>query len=312
MDRKQIMREMIDAVSKKYNVESDGFSWALLMSTTKVDKKRDGGILINQQALKKGVGAKEPDGTAIFVKVDKSMTPEKIKEISKSNFGKNWILFFDKDFYESEDNVVDFLTFDTNVNGGCLDENGFLIDRLFIDHTPVQISFNAIKQMINQPTLQATWKNLVVLNAGSITCSTKNWNLDIIGNMTFIEQIDRQLFDDMQKILYPDENDPSKSYDTIGKEYGNWKITNDTAYVIAKCLARAHVALIPYVTKKPIPRQRPLPRQVTQRKGPIVQLLKNNQPIKESLTKINNSMINKGTVIGGKYTKKGKHKTIRK
>jgi hypothetical protein len=54
LDREQIMREMVGAVSTKYKVT--GFSWALLMSTTSVDKERDGGILINQQALKKKSG----------------------------------------------------------------------------------------------------------------------------------------------------------------------------------------------------------------------------------------------------------------
>jgi hypothetical protein len=249
-NRKLIMQKMLNNVIQIY-----GDEWALLMSTTYVNKYRSYGILLNQQPIKSTVkGEPEPDGTAIFIKIkDKSVINTEF--FSKNNFGQGWILLCNDTFYMdgfelSKLNLIKeiiptkFLQFDTP-SMDCLDTtNGILLDKLFIDHTPVQISFDAIKIMTGiQGTVQ-TWKNLVVLNAGSITNSTesKNWKLNILKCMDEIKEIDKELYEGMykemkfNKNLTPEIIDGKKyifngesgDYDKIiGEYYGNWKINFD-------------------------------------------------------------------------------------
>jgi hypothetical protein len=246
-NRSAIMQEMISAISSIY--KKQGITWALLMSTTRVDKIRNGGILTNQQANKKMVGSNEPDGTAIFIKVTGSLDDTFLTD--SSNFGYNWILCYNGKFYptpqqelQPKKSAVKFVHFDEDVDK-CLDEtSGFLKDRLFIDHTPVQISFNAIQTM--NPTLRSvpTWQNVVVLNAGAITCSAtnKNWKLNLIPCMDQIKIIDETLFEEMKKILAPTS---TKGYlDTLGKEYAKWSITTINVNEIAQLLANAHASLL--------------------------------------------------------------------
>lgn len=277
-NRENIMKQMVDSIKKLY-VDNN---WALLMNTTNVNKIRSYGILLNQQPKKTNKEeASEPDGTAIFIKVDKSMTPEKIQELSKINFGQNWILLFNDTFYRYKHENVDFLKFDTNINGGCLDTNGFLIDRLFIDHTPVQISFNAIKQMTNKTELQQTWKNIVVLNAGSITNSTKNWILNILPCINDIQKIDETLYYGMKDVFVSENKD--KDYASInGVEYAKWKINKENLNVVIPLLAKAHIDLSK-LDRTCFPQQKVEPKVQVQ-----------------------------GTSIGGKYTKKGKRKSKRR
>ena len=276
-NRETIMKQMLESIKKLY-----GDNWALLMSTISVNKIRSYGILLNQQPKKTNKEeTAEPDGTAIFIKVYESITPEKIQEISKNNFGQNWILLFNDTFYRYKHENVDFLKFDTNINGGCLDTNGFLIDRIFIDHTPVQISFNAIKQITNKSDLLQSWKNLVVLNAGSITNSTKNWILNILPCINEIQKIDESLYYGMKDVFVPDNK--NKDYASInGVEYAKWKITKENLNAVAPLLAKSHVELS-QLDRTCFPQQ-----------------------------KVEQKAQAQGTSFGGKYTKKGKHKTRRR
>ena len=316
-NRNAIMQEMISAISSIYKKE--GSTWALLMSTTRVNKRRNGGILTNQQANKKMVGSNEPDGTAIFIKVTGTLDDEFLN--NSSNFGHNWILCYDGKFYpnpqpkvQTKDDAVNFLHFDTDVDN-CLDEtSGFLKDTLFIDHTPVQISFNAIQKM--NPTLTSTpaWKNVVVLNAGAITCSSsnKNWKLNLIPCMDKIKKIDETLFNGMKTILAPTS---TKGYlDTPGNEYAKWNIIENNVPIIAELLAKTEIDLstLDCFSKKAnalqkVSKQRPAPRKTGETNQASATRLR------MSLTNyIKKFKSNMGTSIGGKHTKKTNRKSKRR
>ena len=269
-NRCRIMQEMVYSVKKIYK---DDTNWAILMSTIYVNKFRSYGILLNQQPTKTNKRTIEPDGSVIFIKMDGTLPAQ----MDETNFGKNWILLCNNTFYtdvdiykpkiiefnseisesdekklkideksndEIESTIVDFLKFDKENINECLDTStGMLLDTLFIDHTPVQISFGAIKDMtgITQPTQR--WQNLIVLNAGSITNSipSKNWDLTKLKCMKEIKLIDKDLYDGMigqmgfnttftptiingKKIIL---NGNSGEYENIkGDYYGNWMVTN--------------------------------------------------------------------------------------
>ena len=331
-NRKTIMEQMIVGIELKY----PGSKWALLMSTTSVDKERDGGILINQQALKKKDGSKEPDGTAIFI----SMIYRKNDfKVNRDMFGTNWVLLWDNTFYSDQSSydtellnqankVIDplpdpvkFLHFDNEKINDCLDSStDFLLDSLFIDHAPVQLSFDAFASMNTQIETTKSWSNLIVLNAGSITCSTKNWNLNIINYMNEIKNIDRQLFDEMNKVL---NTEPLQNYESIGPEYGKWKITKNNYIKIAELLAKTHFDLskLECFKKKAndgLPLAiRPAPHvkgyQTNKQKETSIRVKAANEIKKRVEERRRYEAIHgKGTAIGGKYTKKGKHKTRRK
>jgi hypothetical protein len=263
-NRKDIMRKMLKSVNSIYNCK-----FLLLMSTTKVKKIRSYNFLLNQQILKSNQKeTEEYDGTAIFIRVDdESISTIDKTLINDTNCGKYWTsLMLNIDNTESSENssqtnksAVNFLTFDTEIDE-CLDNNKLLNDSLFIDHTPVQISFNAIQKITNaKPTnaknatdpTSTMWKNLVVLNAGSITNSKKNWSLNIIPNIDEIKKIDETLYYDMKTILVgpkPTNNENAitkwKDYEKFdGIEYGNKKLTTTNLNQITPLLAKAHYAL---------------------------------------------------------------------
>lgn len=258
--RAKIMSEMVKATKKKYTCE-----WALLMSTTYVDKYRSDGIMLNQQPTKTvNKGNPEPDGTSIFIRVPDGVV---LTDAVFQGFGTNWILLCDNKFYMSwkqtphtleeltehvtKPEPVKFLKFDKEIQE-CLNGKNQLLDSLFIDHTPVQISFESLNVMIPPPNVTPTnvtptnvtpksWNNLIVLNAGSIVNSLLKWDLNKLNCMQDIQKIDEDLYNKMRALYNP--KDPG-DYDKIdGTTYGNLMITEENTPVLAELFAEADVKL---------------------------------------------------------------------
>ena len=145
-------------------------------------------------------------------------------------------------------------------------KNGMLIDRLFIDHSPLQFSYEGIMR-ICRPTVELpqldkkvnTWKNLIVLNLGSIINSgNKDWNTDKMRLIPQIKIIDKDLFDEILRILLtnttnkplPSDKDNYEKFD--GKLFGKFVLTNANIPLIAKAMKDAHIAIINLFSKNNI------------------------------------------------------------
>jgi hypothetical protein len=101
---------------------------------------------------------------------------------------------------------VKFLQFDIPIVDieNCLNtETGKMMDRLFIDHTPVEMSLEAIQMLLEPGELIGTpsWKNVIVLNSGSIINSSKQWDDSITDYVSEIKLHDIKLFNEVVGIL---------------------------------------------------------------------------------------------------------------
>ena len=248
------MVEFRQAINDVYDPGNSEYEWGLLMNPTPVKKIRTGGFLLNQQVNKSNkvdINEIEADGTFIafrYLKMKRGTREWKeyiengtafgrYCEICLSNEPKGTSMnFIPKLVKTSTDDAVilrsdiptqvDFLTFDFNVDN-CLDQtNGKLLDKLFIDHTPVQMSQGTIQYLMD---ITFSCKNIVVLNCGSIVNSSKSWKPAL---MNYFDKIktnhDIKLFQQVRAAL-PDK-DNVKIYnngydDFVGSSFGKLPIT---------------------------------------------------------------------------------------
>ena len=258
--RNRLMKRFRQKINNLY--QDDLYEWALLMNPTKVNKIRTYVFLLNQQINKSNKKeAIEADGTFIAIRYLKSKRIEREWNtyMNGGHFGKDWELCttvplgisiggasnggpsVDGEVTRSEDSTnVDFLQFDYEISG-CLDGNGKLMDRLFIDHTPVQISIDAIKFLLGDAiTGTPSWNNIIVLNCGSIVNSSKSWKPTIMNYVSEIMKHDLTLFKKIRKLLSTDDlsiyihpyidNQRHKDYDNdyknfVGDAFGKLPIT---------------------------------------------------------------------------------------
>jgi len=223
-NRDTLLKNFRDAIETLYPVNN--FKWALVMNPTLIHKVRVGGFLLNHQIQKSDPNVKaEEDGTfAAFrydittdFKLDVYITMQKKFGNYPPPFGEHYevCLSSSLDIKRSTPVDVKFLDFDTDIST-CLNEKtqGYykvqgtkvpritysVIDKLFIDHSIVQINSSLIELLY--PTLYSNpipWSNLVVLNGGSIiNAGVKNWTVNETFNsekMDKIKNIDRELFE---------------------------------------------------------------------------------------------------------------------
>lgn len=289
IQRNNIIREIKESINKIYNTHD--YSWGVIMNPIKIDKQRSYGFLLNQQISKSNKAEIESDGTIIAFRYPNNIkgTKEWDKLIKGDFFGNSWLLCIDENdhpnkIYESRPTLepIEFLTFDTEPDK-CLDtNNGMLMDRLFIDHPPVQFSGEGIKQIIGKKNDKGIvdnykWKNLIALNLNSIINSgKKSWNVDLIECIDKIGIIDKELFIEFNEALTSSPSPPKIStnkvptsnnrpssnevpspkvtppnrylYDTfIGSEFGELEINRENFESISLALENADTKLNDFI-----------------------------------------------------------------
>ena len=234
------------------------------MNPTLIKKDRSGGFLLNQQINKSNINkydkegrpiesSGEADGTIIAFRYSKDINLDILNNLKTGkHFGKDWELYLDE--YSNSDTVdsINFLTFNSEPTE-CLDDSFKLKDRLFIDHSPVQMSLESIQMLTGKQT-SSQWKNLIALNLGSIINSgDKDWNLDKISVLDKIIPIDKTLFKKVRNALTSDETALTSDEDENGNDYpyesfngqafGELSITNKNVNEVASAMLEADKAL---------------------------------------------------------------------
>lgn len=259
LDRKKLMEYICGAINAKYNLgQEQGQAWGILMNPTIIKKIRTGGFLLNQQINKSNViENEEADGTMIAFRYLLSNPPS--YEIINNYVGSHWECCIGEQYMTSmpEPEHVNFLDFKYDLDR-CIDQNGKLLDPLFIDHAPVQLSLEGIKALAGiaetSETDDTPWKNLVVLNLGSIINDSKKWNIDLIPRIEDITRIDKDLFNavyDALKVTIEGKQELilsgcTEPYDCFqGNKFGDFKLYNvpEMLNPIATAMAEAHLSL---------------------------------------------------------------------
>jgi len=238
-NRMDIIRHITKALNELYNEEN--YSWGVVMNPIKIEKIRSYGFLLNQQINKSNLKeATEEDGTIIAFKYLTVNKDKLHKEFFTKHCGKYWEVCLgstETDYIsETLSGSVKFLTFDTKPDN-CLDKGYKLQDNLFIDHAPVQFSFEGMKSLKKNtlggssessfsepvsPVPESSFSepvspvpnsslpetnspnNLIALNLGSIINSKKKWNLNLINIIKDIQDIDRTLFQGVRDAICQD------------------------------------------------------------------------------------------------------------
>ena len=267
-NRMDIIRHITRALNELYT-QAD-YSWGVLMNPITIEKKRSYGFLLDQQINKSNlIEAPEEDGTIIAFKYLIQNKDILKKEFFIEHSGQYWEVCLgaiDTDYISVTPNdSVKFLTFDS-VPLQCLDEKFKLKDRLFIDHAPVQFSFEgmiSLKKTLggasSEPAspvpaspVPASPKNLIALNLGSIINSKKMWNLDLIKIIKDIQVIDESLFDQVRNAICKDPLNKLTlekgmelfKYDSFqGKDFGNLLLTDNTIDDVAQAMNIAELEI---------------------------------------------------------------------
>jgi len=222
IDRKKLLETIIEGITIRYPPqisEPEGIhkTWVLITSSAKINKPRSGFLLINNQMYKSNnPETVEEDGTIIAIRAHNNDRLETLlnREYCNNNFGKNWCISYkNKDpskgyIHISSINTesstqlppINFLQF-TNMTQ-CINSANMPNDVIFIDHSVVAVSKNALLNLTNKYHVKKNeltnyqWNNLVALNLGSIINSENPWNLKLFqdGALSKIQIADKWLF----------------------------------------------------------------------------------------------------------------------
>jgi hypothetical protein len=176
-------------------------NWVVFMSDLKIDKMRSGFILYNQQLKKStykkvGVESAEADGTILAIKT--SLEDEELTTIcanTPSHYSCYTACGSVKDS-KSEDETPIY-TFHDDVEKS-LDDNNQVKEKVFLDHSVLQLSTKMCNEIIGEGVLPVSEKenNVIVLNLGSIANSgKKNWNTKNIKKYGKIVSADKALYE---------------------------------------------------------------------------------------------------------------------
>ncbi len=278
IDRNTLLECIIEGITKKYPPNSSqpqstepqstepqsskiNKCWILITSSAKIDKIRSGFLLLNHQMNKANKKETiEEDGTIIAIRIDRAKLVDITPEYCDSHFGKNWHVCYENEtlntythMFSNSGIIVKFLNF-TQLDD-CITDNK-PNDDIFIDHSIVSISKNAILNLmnINSGESQSKWINLVALNLGSIINSNNPWIIKLLmgDTLTKIEIADRWLFTKIvselksnkinQKILteYPFNFDYDSYY---GPNFGKLLFTREMINSFAKIMSTVHLYL---------------------------------------------------------------------
>jgi len=178
--------------------ELNGNDWLVFMSDLKVDKMRSGFVLYNQQLKKstyptEGKDSSEADGTIFAIKISNQSAIDGIVADIPSHYS---CYTKDRTVKKSTvESIEPIYTFSGDVKES-LDSNGQVIDKIFLDHSVLQLSADKCNAVLSPIILPTDIKNVIVLNMGSIANSgQKNWNTNNIDSYDEIVKADKALYD---------------------------------------------------------------------------------------------------------------------
>jgi len=199
MQRGEIGKEIAEAL---YSL--NGNDWIVFMSDLKVDKIRSGFVLYNQQLKKstyksEGDESAEADGTILAIKIPSTSDITALADIVKS-IPNHYSCYtkFGPVKLSTDQSVEPIYTFHGDKNS-ILDENGQVNEKVFLDHSVLQLSSEICNRLMQGEQLPIDVRNVIVLNMGSIANSgKKNWNTDNIDNYSKIVQADKDLYNTLK------------------------------------------------------------------------------------------------------------------
>ena len=265
LSRDTLLEYILKGITAKYDPdpnESDitkkKKSWILITSSTKINKIRSGFLLLNNQMYKaNNPETIEEDGTIIAIRIDNTKLDLLADNYCNLNFGKKWHVCYKNianDLYThlpsnspTVDQDVNFLDFTNPI----MDANAMPNDTIFIDHSVVAVSKNALFELTNiSPPEPETikWKNLVVLNLGSIINSNNPWKLNLLqgeDTLSKIEKADSWLFSKMlSHLTYNSPRSEISEYSKYnGSMFGELPFRKGMIDDFAKAMSTVHLYL---------------------------------------------------------------------
>jgi hypothetical protein len=176
--------------------ELNGNDWLVFMSDLKVDKMRSGFVLYNQQLKKstypeEGKDSSEADGTIFAIKISNTDAIGSIISDIPSHYS-----CYTKDGTVKKSTVESIEPIYTFSGVNSLDSKGQVIDKIFLDHSVLQLSADKCNALLSPIALPSDIKNVIVLNMGSIANSgQKNWNTNNIDSYDKIVEADKKLYE---------------------------------------------------------------------------------------------------------------------
>uniref|UniRef100_A0A6C0JQK3 Uncharacterized protein n=1 Tax=viral metagenome TaxID=1070528 RepID=A0A6C0JQK3_9ZZZZ len=189
--RQEIGKQIASALHKLNDNE-----WVVFMSDLKVDKMRSGFVLYNQQLKKstypeEGKDSSEADGTIFAIKISHQSAIDGILADIPSHYS-----CYTKDGTVKKSTVESIEPIYTFSGDNSLDSNGQVIEKIFLDHSVLQLSADKCNTLLSPIILPTDIKNVIVLNMGSIANSgQKNWNTNNIDSYDEIVKADKALYD---------------------------------------------------------------------------------------------------------------------
>jgi len=257
--REQLLECMLKGITQKYGATIDT-CWVLITSSRKIKKIRSGFLLLNNQMNKaNNEETIEEDGTIIAIRTNVAKIGMLNEEFCNKNFGKNWHVCYklpkppdgpDPKFVCITPSGVDTSTIDmqhvnflkfTDLNN-CMTDN-MPNDEIFIDHSVLAVSKDALLELINiEQSKQTEWKNLVVLNLGSIINSDNPWNIQLLEKdiLSKIQKADEWLFNRIVPVL-TNEKLEYKSYK--GSDFGKLPFEKRMIPQFANAMTKVHMYL---------------------------------------------------------------------
>jgi hypothetical protein len=182
--------------------ELNSNDWVVFMSDLKVDKMRSGFVLYNQQLKKstypqEGKDSSEADGTIFAIKISNQLAIDDIVADIPSHYS---CYTKERTVKKSTVETIEpIYTFSGDVDH-ALDDEGKVKEKVFLDHSVLQLSADKCNQLLSPLGLPTDIKNVIVLNMGSIANSgQKNWNTNNIDSYKKIVDADKELYDVLRK-----------------------------------------------------------------------------------------------------------------
>lgn len=173
--------------------------WLVIMSELKIDKIRTGSFLRNPQIekskFKKEGDDGEADGTILAIKLgNDNMTLNAINDMDFPNY---YSFYLNDECKLGTSRNETYFSFQTD-NNNCLEKpNNKLKDRIFLDHSVLQIPLNNLNRLLGivDDENEDTTSNLIVLNLGSMQNSgLKSWYLKYVKFQNLITTLDTTVY----------------------------------------------------------------------------------------------------------------------